>query len=215
MGGKKMDTTSEVICDTWAEGFRGWVTGTGSFGRKLPASVEEDEHTATVFCYATATHYKESATKGKTRTYVGTYNLGLIKTSGGWRINRFAYKLKYEAGNVKLVNKTFHATKAHISHQENAHSAQVEGFFPERDGEAGPSAQYGKVEGLRPERHPNGMAKPDHLRNTGRSRVSDPAGRRSRTICATRARNTSRSRVSDPSGTAKPDHLRNTSTQYE
>ncbi len=101
MGGKKMDTTSEVICDTWAEGFKGLDAMNHLAGNFLVS--EEDEHTATVFCYATATHYKESATKGKTRTYVGTYNLGLTKTSGGWRINRFAYKLKYEAGNVKLA----------------------------------------------------------------------------------------------------------------
>ncbi|MEL6274339.1 MAG: nuclear transport factor 2 family protein, partial [Bacteroidota bacterium] len=57
---------------------------------------------ADVFAYATATHYKASATLGKTRDFVGSYELHLIKTPAGWRINKFKYNLKYAAGNLEL-----------------------------------------------------------------------------------------------------------------
>ena len=58
---------------------------------------------ATVFAYATATHYKESATHGKTREMVGSYNLHVTKNEGGWRIDQFRYNLKYATGNHDLI----------------------------------------------------------------------------------------------------------------
>ena len=62
--------------------------------------VQVQDATASVFAYATATHYKESASNGKTREYVGTYNLNLMKHGVGWRIYEFKYNLKYITGNV-------------------------------------------------------------------------------------------------------------------
>jgi hypothetical protein len=40
-----------------------------------------------VFAYATATHFKKLATNGKTREFVGTYELHLMNTQIGWRID--------------------------------------------------------------------------------------------------------------------------------
>ncbi len=57
---------------------------------------------AKVICYATASHYKEAAKNGTTRTFVGSYELGLVRLNGEWRINGFTFSLKYMTGNIEL-----------------------------------------------------------------------------------------------------------------
>ncbi len=61
-----------------------------------------DGDSAEIFCYATATHYKKDAQNGHTREFVGTYELGAIRTLAGWRLNSFKYNLKYATGNLDL-----------------------------------------------------------------------------------------------------------------
>jgi hypothetical protein len=99
LGGNKMDTTSREICEIWRNGFVGIDSINHLAGNYL---VQIHDTTATVFAYATATHYKESATKGKTREFVGTYNIGLMKYGSVWRIYQFKYNLKYSTGNMDL-----------------------------------------------------------------------------------------------------------------
>ncbi|HZG24966.1 MAG TPA: nuclear transport factor 2 family protein [Chitinophagaceae bacterium] len=99
LGGNKMDTTSREICEIWRNGFVGIDSINHLAGNYL---VQIHDTTATVFAYATATHYKESATKGKTREFVGTYNIGLMKYGSVWRIYQFKYNLKYSTGNIDL-----------------------------------------------------------------------------------------------------------------
>jgi hypothetical protein len=99
MGGEKMNTTSKNICEIWRKGFVGidWINHLA--GNYL---IEINADAATVFAYATATHYKESATHGKTREFVGTYSIHLTNSATGWRIDEFKYNLKYSTGNIKL-----------------------------------------------------------------------------------------------------------------
>ncbi|WP_107657656.1 nuclear transport factor 2 family protein [Nocardia suismassiliense] len=59
--------------------------------------------TATVHADAIAVHVKNSATNGKTRTFVGSYVLGTERTPDGWRVNRFHYHLKVVDGNADLT----------------------------------------------------------------------------------------------------------------
>ncbi|MCB0749802.1 MAG: hypothetical protein KDC90_20275, partial [Ignavibacteriae bacterium] len=59
-------------------------------------------NSAEVFVYATATHFKNSTTNGKTREFVGSYNLHLAKNEEEWRIDKFKYNLKYSTGNLDL-----------------------------------------------------------------------------------------------------------------
>jgi hypothetical protein len=100
LGGEKMDTTAKNICRIWQQGFIGIDAVNHLAGNYL---IEIKEDTADAFAYATATHYKESATQGKTREFVGTYNLHLTKTAGYWRIDQFRYNLKYANGNLDLT----------------------------------------------------------------------------------------------------------------
>lgn len=99
LAGEKAEKTSKETCDSWRDGFAGIDSVNHLAGNYL---VQIDNQTATVFAYATATHYNESATKGKTREFVGTYNIALTKGAGGWRIYQFRYNLRYATGNTTL-----------------------------------------------------------------------------------------------------------------
>lgn len=99
LGGMNAETSSKEICELWREGFAGIDSVNHLAGNFL---VQIDDRIATVFAYATATHYKASATKGNTREFVGTYNISLMKHGIGWRIFRFKYSLKYSTGNIDL-----------------------------------------------------------------------------------------------------------------
>ncbi|MFE9576849.1 nuclear transport factor 2 family protein [Nocardia sp. NPDC006044] len=59
--------------------------------------------TATVHADAIAVHVKNSATNGKTRTFVGSYDIGAERTPNGWRVNKFHYHLKVIDGNADLT----------------------------------------------------------------------------------------------------------------
>jgi hypothetical protein len=87
------------ICSDWQAGFAEMDAVNHLAGNYL---VTLNDAEARVFAYATATHYKIAATRGQTREFVGTYELGLTKTENGWRINRFKYTLKYTTGNMSL-----------------------------------------------------------------------------------------------------------------
>lgn len=100
IGGKEMVTTAVNICQIWKEGFTGIDAVNHLAGNYL---INIKDEMADVFAYATATHYKQAATQGKTREFVGTYNLHLTLYEYGWRIDQFRYNLKYATGNLELT----------------------------------------------------------------------------------------------------------------
>ena len=100
IGGEKKELISKAICELWESGFKD-IDSVNHLAGNYIVSIQDA--TATVFAYATATHYKKSASQGKTREFVGTYDIGLIKQSIGWRINKFKYSLKYTTGNMELI----------------------------------------------------------------------------------------------------------------
>lgn len=99
LGGDVGEKTAHGICEEWAEGFKDLDAVQHLAGNYL---VTVNTDSVDVFAYATATHYKESATRGKTRDFVGSYNLHLVHKDKSWKINRFKYQLKYVIGNVDL-----------------------------------------------------------------------------------------------------------------
>lgn len=100
LGGPKAIMTAKDICDMWQKGFEG-IDAINHLAGNYLVDIKQDS--ADVFAYATATHYKASATKGKTREFVGTYDIHLTKTQNGWRIDQFRYNLKYATGNTDLT----------------------------------------------------------------------------------------------------------------
>jgi len=98
--GPKDSFSAKAICDMWQEGFRDLDAVNHLGGNYLVTLSGNDA--ASVLAYATATHYKESAEHGKTREFVGTYDLKLTRGPLGWRIDSFRYNLKYMNGNLGL-----------------------------------------------------------------------------------------------------------------
>ena len=100
LGAEPMDTTAREICEMWNTGFKDIDAVNHLGGNYLVELIADDK--AKVFAYATATHFKQSATKGQTREFVGSYDLELELTDSGWRIYSFTYNLKYMSGNATL-----------------------------------------------------------------------------------------------------------------
>lgn len=99
LGGEASEVTAKSITEMWDTAFQE-IDSINHLGGNYLIKIEGGQ--ATVFAYATATHYKESATNGKTREFVGTYDIKAYNTSRGWRINSFTYNLKYMTGNLDL-----------------------------------------------------------------------------------------------------------------
>lgn len=100
LGGEVKKLKSAEICQMWKDGFAGLDAVNHLAGNYI---IEVRESDAFVFAYSTATHYKASATQGKTREFVGSYEIKLAIEASGWRINGFKYNLKFATGNLDLV----------------------------------------------------------------------------------------------------------------
>ena len=99
LGGEAANTTAQAICDMWEEGFKDIDVINHLSGNFL---VNIDGETADAYCYATATHFKDAATHGKTREFIGSYEFTLDKVGSGWRISKMKYNLRYMNGNINL-----------------------------------------------------------------------------------------------------------------
>lgn len=99
-GGEPKITSAEAVCQMWNTGFEGLDAIHHHSGNFILTIRDGD---ADIFCYATATHYKKSATQGQTRAMVGSYDLHVIATASGWRIDLFKYNLKFIEGNAQLI----------------------------------------------------------------------------------------------------------------
>lgn len=99
-GGPPEILPATAICEAWEQGFEGLDAVHHLAGNYI---VHIEGQAAGVFCYANATHFKKAATQGHTRTFAGSYEIHLLRTLAGWRINGFKYNLKYAEGNLELT----------------------------------------------------------------------------------------------------------------
>ena len=99
-GGAPADLAAKDICNAWREGFAGLDAIHHQAGNFL-VNFKKEETQAVVFCYAIASHFKESAAKSKVREFVGSYDVHVVLTDEGWRIDRFKYNLKYVNGAIE------------------------------------------------------------------------------------------------------------------
>ena len=98
-GAEAAVTDATTIVEGWEKGLRALKAIHHQAGNFL---VELDGDRATAFCYAIASHYLPNASGQNTRLFVGSYDLGLRKMSGRWRIDAFRFNLKYIDGNRQL-----------------------------------------------------------------------------------------------------------------
>jgi hypothetical protein len=98
-GGEAAVVEAGSIVEGWEKGLRALKATHHQAGNFL---VDLDGERATAFCYAIASHYLPNASGQNTRVFVGSYDFGLEKASGRWRIDSFRFNLKYIDGNRQL-----------------------------------------------------------------------------------------------------------------
>lgn len=99
--GPAKEMTAVAICDLWRKGFVG-IDHVHHQSGNFIVDFNEESVEADVFCYAIASHYRQSATKGKTREFTGSYRFHAAFTDLGWRLDSFQYNLKFITGNEEL-----------------------------------------------------------------------------------------------------------------
>lgn len=98
---------SEVEAADIAEGWRRGLaplTAVHHQAGNFQVRVRGDD--AEAFCYAIASHYLPNPSGRNTRVFVGSYDFGLRKEAGRWRITLFRFNLKYVDGNLDLERST-------------------------------------------------------------------------------------------------------------
>ena len=98
--GEPKNIKAKDLCEMWRQGFAGLDAVHHQAGHYI---IEVNQINALIFGYAVAFHYKKSALNGKTRSFVGSYDLAAIRTDRGWRLSSFKYNLKFIDGNPDLT----------------------------------------------------------------------------------------------------------------
>jgi len=98
--GEPKNIKAKDLCEMWRQGFVGLDAVHHQAGHYI---IEVNQINALIFGYAVALHYKKSALNGKTRSFVGSYDLAAILTDRGWRLSSFKYNLKFIDGNPDLT----------------------------------------------------------------------------------------------------------------
>jgi hypothetical protein len=98
-GAEPASIKASAICGMWGKGFEELDAVHHQAGHYL---VNVKDSNAGIFGYAVAIHYKKAAQNGKTRSFVGSYDLAAMRMDKGWRINQFRYNLKFIDGNAML-----------------------------------------------------------------------------------------------------------------
>ena len=101
IAGEKMHTSALQICEILKANFED-IDAINQLASNHLIEFNEDEDQATVIVYVTATHFKRAALNGKTRTFVGSYNLHLVMEGNAWKISELKYTLKFATGNVEF-----------------------------------------------------------------------------------------------------------------
>ena len=99
LGGAPVDMTPHEVAEAWAASFGALDHVHHQIGN---LRTEIDGARAVVRCYGVAFHHREAAAGGKTRTFVGTYEITLREVAGAWRIERLVFALKFIDGNLAL-----------------------------------------------------------------------------------------------------------------
>ncbi len=84
--------TSQAITDMWDRGLKPVQSLQHQSGNFL-INISGDD--AEVFCYGTATHYKNPQFKKNVTSFVGSYNIHLKKIDSIWKIDSLRFNKKY------------------------------------------------------------------------------------------------------------------------
>lgn len=97
--GRSVRPAKDIVAD-WRSGLDPLDAVHHQSGNHL---VDLDGDRARVHADSIAVHVNNAATNGITRTFVGSYDLALIRIDGAWRVWMFHYLLKVIDGNADLT----------------------------------------------------------------------------------------------------------------
>ena len=98
-GGSPTTMNPQQIVDGWDAGLRGLSAIHHQSGNFI---VDVTDLSATASCYGIAIHYLPNPSNENTRTFVGSYDFGLVRVGQEWKINKFRFTLKFIDGNREL-----------------------------------------------------------------------------------------------------------------
>jgi hypothetical protein len=93
-GQKPARMRAEKICWRWETGFTGYKEG---YYLK-----EDKQNGVSVVFNSNTSSFKSSFSKGKTRTFVGSHKIHLIRLESGWKTEEFTYHMKYAQNMMTL-----------------------------------------------------------------------------------------------------------------
>jgi hypothetical protein len=100
VGGTPLTMTPKQVAAAWAEGFKPLDHvhhQVGNFRTTI------NGNNALVRCYGVAFHHRTQVAQAlKSRVFVGTYEIRLVKAAGRWLINELKFLLKFIDGNLEL-----------------------------------------------------------------------------------------------------------------
>jgi hypothetical protein len=100
VGGTPTSMTPSQVAKAWAEGFK-LLDHVHHQVANLRTTVNGDN--ALVRCYGVAFHHRSHISQVlKSRIFVGTYELRLVKSEKNWRISELKFILKFIDGNLDL-----------------------------------------------------------------------------------------------------------------
>jgi hypothetical protein len=91
--------TPEFIVSGWEEGLKELSAVHHQIGNII---VQVRGRTASLTCYGIAIHYLPKPSGRNTRTFVGSYDIRLVRKKGVWKIDAFTYHSKFVLGNPDL-----------------------------------------------------------------------------------------------------------------
>ena len=93
------DVSPVALTESWAGFMPGYDQVHHQIGNVI---VEQTEDTAAVLCHGTATHFIAGVPEGDLQFVVGTYDIGLVHASDGWKLSSLRFNFKYASGNTNL-----------------------------------------------------------------------------------------------------------------
>jgi hypothetical protein len=97
--GQPVRLSPQQIVDGWEQGLKSLQAIHHQAGNYL---VTAKDNQADVFCYGIAIHYLPNPSNQNTRTFVGSYDVHLMKHGLDWKIDRFKFNLKFLEDNKNL-----------------------------------------------------------------------------------------------------------------
>jgi hypothetical protein len=98
-GGEPEELSPDEIVSRWDQGLKNIRHVHHQIGN---FRVKTDNDHAQVMCNGIAMHEAEDPAGNNTRTFVGTYDIGMIRVFDSWKVEKLKFNLKFIDGNVNL-----------------------------------------------------------------------------------------------------------------